>query len=118
MPLGVATFETPASSHEAGTPETYLLGLASDVLVEGKNVLAIEGHNTSYGSTDFSFIPGELFEKLEFTAMRKVKVDESGMTSIPGVFAGGDIVNINMDAVTAISDAKIASQGISRFVST
>lgn len=57
MPLGVATFETQASSHEAGTPERYSLGLASDVLVEGKNVLAIEGHNTSKGSTDFSLIP-------------------------------------------------------------
>jgi len=57
MPAGVATFETQASSHEAGTPERYSLGLASDVLVEGKNVLAIEGHNTSKGSTDFSLIP-------------------------------------------------------------
>ncbi len=57
MPLGVATFETQASSHEAGTPERYSLGLASDVLVEGKNVLAIEGHNVSKGSTDFSLIP-------------------------------------------------------------
>ena len=34
------------------------------------------------------------------------------MTSIPKVFAGGDIVNLNLDAVTAISDAKIAAEGI------
>ncbi len=28
------------------------------------------------------------------------------------VFAGGDIANVNLDAVTAIADAKTASQGI------
>ena len=65
---------------------------------------------------DFSFIPKKLFERLEFTSMRKVQVDENGMTSIPGVFAGGDIVNINLDAVTAIADAKIASEGITKYM--
>lgn len=67
---------------------------------------------------DFSFLPKDLFEKLEFTERRKVKVDENGMTSIPKIFAGGDIVNINLDAVTAISDAKIASEGIHKFLLT
>jgi len=66
---------------------------------------------------DFSFIPKKLFEKLEFTPRRKVKVDENGMTTIPRVFAGGDIVNVNLDAVTAIADAKIAAEGINRILS-
>jgi len=66
---------------------------------------------------DFSFIPKELFENLKFTPRRKVQVDEFGMTSIPGVFAGGDIVNINLDAVTAIADARAASEGIDRRIS-
>lgn len=65
---------------------------------------------------DFSFLPPDLFEKLEFTDRRKVSVDENGMTSIPGVFAGGDIVNVNLDAVTAIADAKMAATGIDKFV--
>jgi len=64
---------------------------------------------------DFSFI-GKLSDKLTFTKRRKVKVDKNGMTSIPKVFAGGDIVNINLDAVTAIADAKIASEGINSFL--
>ena len=34
------------------------------------------------------------------------------MTTIPRVFAGGDIVNLNLDAVTAIADAKMAAEGI------
>jgi len=66
---------------------------------------------------DFSFIPEKLFKKLEFTERRKVKLDENGMTSIPNVFAGGDIVNLNLDAVTGIADAKIASEGIDKFLS-
>lgn len=61
---------------------------------------------------DFSFLPEDLFEELEFTERKKVKVDEKGSTSIPRVFAGGDIVNLNLDAVTAIADAKEAAQGI------
>ena len=65
---------------------------------------------------DFSFIPEKLFTRLEFTERRKVKVDEDGMTSIPKVFAGGDIVNINLDAVTAIADAKVAAEGIHKFL--
>lgn len=67
---------------------------------------------------DFSFIPEDLFKKLEFTPQRKVKVDENGMTSIPKVFAGGDIVNLNLDAVTAIADAKIAAEGIDKLLSS
>jgi glutamate synthase (NADPH) small chain len=66
--------------------------------------------------TDFSFIPEEIFKKIEFTERRKVKVDENGMTSVPGIFAGGDIVNTNLDAVTAIADAKSASEGMERYL--
>jgi len=65
---------------------------------------------------DFSFIPKKLFEKLQFTPAGKVKVDENGMTTVPKVFAGGDIVNLNLDAVTAIADAKIAADGIHRML--
>jgi len=65
---------------------------------------------------DFSFIPEKLFKKLEFTKERKLKVDGNGQTSIPGIFAGGDIVNLNLDAITAIADAKRAAEGIDRYL--
>jgi len=68
--------------------------------------------------SDFSFIPEEMMENLEFTERRKVKVDENGQTSLPKVFAGGDIVNLNLDAVTAIADAKAAAQGIDKALSS
>jgi len=58
MPSGAVTHETSASSsHEAAKPETFVLGLASDLLFEGKNVLAIEGHNVDLGSSDFTLTP-------------------------------------------------------------
>ncbi len=58
MPAGAATYQTLASiSHEAGAPETINLGGAGDLLRTGKNVLAIEGHNNSLTSSDFSLIP-------------------------------------------------------------
>jgi glutamate synthase (NADPH/NADH) small chain len=65
---------------------------------------------------DLSFLPESMREKLEFTEIRKVRVDENGMTSLQGVFAGGDIVNTNLDAVTAIADAKVASEGIDKWL--
>ena len=83
-----------------------------EMLLEGNMVIEAIGQGS-----DFSFIPKKLFDKLEFTQRRKVKVDENGQTSIPKVFAGGDIVNLNLDAVTAIADAKIASEGINKFLS-
>jgi hypothetical protein len=58
MLAGTATYQTLASiSHEAGTPETINLGIAGDLLRVGKNVLAIEGHNNTLTSSDFSLIP-------------------------------------------------------------
>ncbi len=58
MPSGAVTYETSASSsHEATLPETFVLGVASDLLVEGRNVLAIEGHNVDLGSSDLTLTP-------------------------------------------------------------
>jgi len=75
--------------------------------------MVIEAIGQTY---DLSFIPDNLMQSLEFTERRKVKVDENGMTSIPRVFAGGDIVNLNLDAVTAIADAKRAAEGIDKML--
>jgi parallel beta-helix repeat protein len=58
MPAGAATYQTPAAvSREAGAPERIALGKAADLLSAGGNLLAIEGHNASIGSSDFSLIP-------------------------------------------------------------
>jgi len=58
MPSGLVTYETFASpTHEASKPETFVLGAAADLLHEGTNVLAIEGHNVDLGSSDFTLTP-------------------------------------------------------------
>jgi len=82
-----------------------------EMFLEGDMIIEAIGQGS-----DFSFIPEELFRKLEFTERRKAKVDENGQTSIPKIFAGGDIVNLNLDAVTAIADAKIAAEGIDKML--
>ena len=82
-----------------------------EMFLEGDLIIEAIGQ-----APDFSFLPKKLFEKLEFTEMRKVKVDQNGMTSLEGIFAGGDIVNTNLDAVTALADAKIACQGIDQYI--
>ncbi|MBN2619654.1 FAD-dependent oxidoreductase [candidate division WOR-3 bacterium] len=65
---------------------------------------------------DFSFLPKNLSDSLTIER-GKVQVNENGQTSIPRVFAGGDIVNRNLDAVTAIADGKKAAEGIHQLLS-
>ena len=83
-----------------------------EMFLEGDMIVEAIGQ-----APDFSFMPKKMFDQLNFNEFRKVKVDKNGMTSIDGVFAGGDIVNMNLDAVTAIADAKIASEGIDKYIS-
>ncbi len=58
MPAGTPDYDTNASGgHEAGILETFDLSPYTGNLVTGTNVLSIEGHNRSMGSSDFSMIP-------------------------------------------------------------
>jgi glutamate synthase (NADPH/NADH) small chain len=45
-----------------------------------------------------------------------IAVDERGMTSKPGVFAGGDVVNGGVTVVQAIAEGKRAAEGIDKFL--
>ena len=52
------TYLTKADNgHNADGAETFVLGTVGELLNDGNNVLAIEGHNVSLTSTDFSLIP-------------------------------------------------------------
>ncbi|MCX7819393.1 MAG: lamin tail domain-containing protein [Kiritimatiellae bacterium] len=51
-------YNMPATrSREAGAPVTITVGIASNFLVAGTNLLAIQTHNTSATSSDLSMIP-------------------------------------------------------------
>ena len=45
-------------------------------------------------------------------------VDENGMTSLPGVFAGGDIVRGAATVILAMGDGKRAAGAIERYLAT
>jgi hypothetical protein len=90
MPDETPTYETTASSHEAGTPEAITLGTVGDLLNDGNNVIAIEGHNISKDSSDFSLIP--VLQAMTDTAMNgDTWIVGTGMvsldvkTDVPGV---------------------------------
>ncbi len=58
MAESTAGYDTrAASAHEAGSPETFVLGTAGELLNAGSNILAVQGHNSSASSSDFSLIP-------------------------------------------------------------
>lgn len=67
-------------------------------------------------AADLSYITGEIEESLTFTPRRKVEVDDNGQTSIPWLFAGGDIVR-GPDAINGIADGHRAAQGIDEYLS-
>ena len=67
---------------------------------------------------DLSFLPEKWLEKLKLDRRgRHIVVDENGMTSIEGIFAGGDIVNPRADVISAIADGRRAAAGIENYLS-
>lgn len=65
---------------------------------------------------DISYIPEKIRKQLEFTPAGQFKVNEDGQTSLPWLFAGGDIVR-GPDIITAVADGHLAARGIDRYLS-
>ena len=63
---------------------------------------------------------GGMLEQLgvELDARGNVKVDESKMTSVPGVFAGGDMVRGQSLVVWAIAEGRDVARGIDHYLSS
>jgi hypothetical protein len=75
--VGSPGFDQPANaSHEAGTPETFLVPLAPGTLRSGENVLALEGHNTDLTSSDFSLAPSLLARRVSLDPGKDPPPDE------------------------------------------
>jgi len=64
---------------------------------------------------DYSFIPEDIKEKIGFKSGRIV-TNEWQQTSVPHIFAGGDIVNRTADAISAVADGYKAVKGIEQFI--
>ena len=55
-------------------------------------------------------------EGLEGSERGLLVVDEHMMTTVPGVFAAGDVVHGSKTVVDAVREAKIAAQGIMNYI--
>ncbi len=53
---------------------------------------------------------------LEVNKWGNIIIDDTGMTSIPGVFAGGDIVRGGATVILAMGDGKVASRSIHKYL--
>lgn len=67
-------------------------------------------------SEDRTYLPEEILKDLKYNERRKVAVDQNQQTSIPWLFAGGDIAK-GPDAINGIADGHRAAKGIDEFLS-
>jgi glutamate synthase (NADPH/NADH) small chain len=70
----------------------------------------------AFGFDPTTFPPGSDFGKIKTNKWDQVLVDENQMTSVPGVFAGGDLVRGPSLVSQAVRDARKAAEGIHRWV--
>jgi len=59
---------------------------------------------------------GQTFPNLKLSKRGTIEVDENMMTSIPGVFAGGDIVTGAATVILAMEMGKKAAEGIDKWM--
>ena len=71
----------------------------------------------AYGFDPVPFPAGSELARIATTDWGSLVVDRDQMTSVPGVFSGGDAVRGPSLAVHAVRDARKAAQGIDRFIS-
>ncbi|MGQ9588966.1 MAG: DUF1800 family protein [Planctomycetota bacterium] len=79
-----------ATSHEAGTPEEIDVTDHKAALVAGDNVLAIQAHNSSIDSGDFSIIPELLSRRVLPLPPRKVikgTEELQGLLHVRGIYS-------------------------------
>lgn len=70
----------------------------------------------AYGFDQVPFPEGSDFNRLEFDDWDGIKVDANQMTSLPGVFSGGDSVRGPSLVVHAVRDGRRAARGIHHFL--
>jgi NADPH-dependent glutamate synthase beta subunit-like oxidoreductase len=65
---------------------------------------------------DYTFMEEEYLRKLRLTPQGQPIVNPNGMTSIPGLFSGGDSTNGNRDLISAVRDADQSVLGILQYL--
>ena len=92
-------------------------GRPRPVMIEGdEHILPITTIIGAIGQeADYSFIPDDIKEQIEISRGRIV-VDENQATSLPWLFATGDIANRQADAISAIADGYRAVKSIEKLL--
>jgi glutamate synthase (NADPH) small chain len=72
----------------------------------------------AYGFDPVPIFPAGKSDKIEVNKWSGVIVDENQMTSVPGVFAGGDLVRGPDLVVRAVRDSRQAAAGIHKYLSS
>jgi hypothetical protein len=114
--MGPAGMDQPhdfqvAASHEAGAPEDFQIDLGTVTLNQGANVLAVQVHNDTLGSSDASFAPTLLsgadarFRRGDANADGRVDVGDAAVITTY-LFLGGDPPAC-LDAADALDDRVI-----------
>jgi len=70
----------------------------------------------AYGFDPVPFPPGSDFARIAINDWGAIRVDENQMTSLPGVFSGGDVVRGASLVVHAVRDGRKAAAGIHRLL--
>ncbi len=71
----------------------------------------------AYGFDPVPYPPGSGLERVKVNEWNGTITDADGMTSVPGVFAGGDVIRGPSLVVHAIHDGRKAAEGIHRYLS-
>ena len=109
---GAAAYNTTASSaHEAGSPETFVLGTAGELLNGGGNILTIEGHNVSSSSSDFSLIAA-LGTAADVTKIGETWIVETDTVTLKGDEIAAGAVSVLVDGIEADFDANTGNWSV------
>jgi len=100
--------------YELGEPDAS--GRARPVPVEGSEfVIEADTCIPALGNGSNPLI-GATTPGLDFSKWGQILVDENGMTSLPGVFAGGDIVQGAATVILAMGDGRTGAAGIDGYL--
>ena len=93
-------------------------GRPKPVAIEGEiHDLRIDNLITAIGQgADYSFLGDDIASQIKYKRY-KIITNNKKQTSLPKVFAGGDIVNNTADAISAIADGHTAAKGIHDYLS-
>ncbi|QEN08760.1 NADPH-dependent glutamate synthase [Oceanispirochaeta crateris] len=101
--------------YKLGIPDES--GRARPEVIEGSEFqMEIDTCITALGNSSNPLVTGTTPE-LEVNKWGNIIVDENGMTSMKGVFAGGDIVQGAATVILAMGDGRIAARGIHQYLS-